>query len=63
MIASHLVLASFIAAASASLHAEAAIFATLLKRQEPGTPAYDCHDNCGTLEPKAKAQSHPILIY
>jgi hypothetical protein len=20
---------------------------TLLKRQEPGTPAYDCHLNCG----------------
>ncbi|SPO06367.1 uncharacterized protein DNG_09056 [Cephalotrichum gorgonifer] len=23
------------------------VFAALLKRQEPGTPAYNCHDNCG----------------
>ena len=23
------------------------VFAVLLKRQEPGTPAYNCHDNCG----------------
>ncbi|KAI0382022.1 hypothetical protein F5Y04DRAFT_56133 [Hypomontagnella monticulosa] len=26
---------------------ELQFFSRLLKRQEPGTPAYNCHDNCG----------------
>ncbi|KAI1407863.1 hypothetical protein F5Y13DRAFT_205664 [Hypoxylon sp. FL1857] len=26
---------------------ELQLFARLLKRQEPGSPAYNCHDNCG----------------
>ncbi|KAI1495935.1 hypothetical protein F5X99DRAFT_401914 [Biscogniauxia marginata] len=26
---------------------ELQLFSRLLKRQEPGTPAYNCHDNCG----------------
>jgi hypothetical protein len=29
------------------LQAEEDIFAALLKRQAPGTPSYNCHDNCG----------------
>lgn len=48
MLSSQFLLASFIAAASASnLGTEDTLFASLLKRQEPGTPAYNCHDNCG----------------
>lgn len=26
---------------------ELQLFSRLLKRQEPGSPAYNCHDNCG----------------
>jgi hypothetical protein len=52
MIASRLILTGFIAAASAALHSEASVFATLLKRQQPGTPSYNCHDNCGTSPSK-----------
>ncbi|KAF1846055.1 uncharacterized protein K460DRAFT_283144 [Cucurbitaria berberidis CBS 394.84] len=49
MVATSALLAGFIAAASASvLHPEDVVFAKLLKRQEPGTPAFNCHDNCGT---------------
>ena len=49
MVAYRFVLAGFVAAASASAFpAEEELFKSLLKRQEPGTPAYDCHDNCGT---------------
>jgi hypothetical protein len=33
-------------------------FAILLKRQAPGTPAYDCHDNCGMFP----ASTLPLLI-
>jgi hypothetical protein len=29
------------------------VFTTLLKRQEPGTPEYNCHDNCGKKRPPA----------
>ena len=35
-------------AASAST-TELQLFSRLLKRQEPGTPEYNCHDNCGKL--------------
>jgi hypothetical protein len=47
MVATQFLLASFIAAASATnlIAREDAYFASLLKRQEPGTPAYNCHDN------------------
>lgn len=47
MVASQSLIAVFAAAASASHLAarEDAYFASLLKRQEPGTPAYECHDN------------------
>ncbi|CAO2649196.1 Nn.00g101450.m01.CDS01 [Neocucurbitaria sp. VM-36] len=50
MIATQLLLAGFIAAASATaLASEEVIFAKLLKRQEPGTPAYACHDACTAI--------------
>lgn len=47
MVAAHLLVASVIAAASATRIGarEDAYFTSLLKRQEPGTPAYNCHDN------------------
>ncbi|KAF3039993.1 hypothetical protein E8E11_006628 [Didymella keratinophila] len=50
MVAAHFLVASLVAAASATdlLVREDAYFASLLKRQEPGTPAYNCHDNCGS---------------
>ncbi|KAF2255282.1 hypothetical protein BU26DRAFT_600816 [Trematosphaeria pertusa] len=48
MVASRFIAIAFITAASASLVAESDVFTALLKRQEPGTPAYNCHDNCGT---------------
>lgn len=56
MVASRLLLVAFVASASASaIDAEAHMFAALLKRQEPGTPAYNCHDNCGTAITVSKA--------
>lgn len=47
MVAAQFFVASLIAAAGATglLAREDAYFASLLKRQEPGTPAYNCHDN------------------
>ncbi|KAJ4333362.1 hypothetical protein N0V87_007653 [Didymella glomerata] len=50
MVATQLLITSLIAAASATglVAREDAYFASLLKRQEPGTPAYNCHDNCGS---------------
>ena len=36
-------------AASASTD-ELQLFSRLLKRQEPGTPEYNCHDNCGKTD-------------
>ena len=48
-------IASFIALSSASLTPEDHLFSALLKRQEPGTPSYDCHDNCGTAITVSKA--------
>ncbi|PSN65458.1 hypothetical protein BS50DRAFT_575463 [Corynespora cassiicola Philippines] len=49
MVASRIALAGFVAVASAStIMSESDMFATLLKRQQPGTPSYNCHDNCGT---------------
>ncbi|KAH8726230.1 hypothetical protein GQ44DRAFT_705971 [Phaeosphaeriaceae sp. PMI808] len=35
-------------ASATTLHADDEVFAALLKRQAPGTPSYNCHDNCGT---------------
>ncbi|KAJ4300941.1 hypothetical protein N0V90_003030 [Kalmusia sp. IMI 367209] len=55
MFTQRIVLAGFIAAASASLIAEDHFYATLLKRQDPGTPEYNCHDNCGTAITVSKA--------
>ncbi|KAI1780099.1 hypothetical protein F4818DRAFT_401777 [Hypoxylon cercidicola] len=41
-------LGAIVAATMVSASAdELQLFARLLKRQEPGTPAYNCHDNCG----------------
>ncbi|KAI4868597.1 hypothetical protein F4820DRAFT_409854 [Hypoxylon rubiginosum] len=41
-------LGAIVAATAVSASAdELQLFARLLKRQEPGTPAYNCHDNCG----------------
>jgi hypothetical protein len=52
MVAFKALIAAFVAAAGASsLQAEDAVFAALLKRQAPGTPSYNCHDNCGTFVP------------
>ncbi|KAH7348229.1 hypothetical protein BKA66DRAFT_447332 [Pyrenochaeta sp. MPI-SDFR-AT-0127] len=49
MVASKFLIAAFVATASASaLNAEEDLFASLLKRQEPGSASYNCHDNCGT---------------
>ncbi|KZM20959.1 hypothetical protein ST47_g7891 [Ascochyta rabiei] len=50
MVASQILVAVFVAAASATslVGREDVSFASLLKRQEPGTPAYNCHDNCGS---------------
>lgn len=47
MVATQFLVAGLVAAASASslVAREDAYFTALLKRQEPGTPAYDCHDN------------------
>lgn len=47
MVAVQLFVAGLIAAASATnlVAREDTYFASLLKRQEPGTPAYNCHDN------------------
>jgi hypothetical protein len=47
MLTSSLVL-GFIALASATTQQDS-LFAALLKRQEPGTPAYACHEACGTF--------------
>jgi hypothetical protein len=52
MFASKISIAGFIAFASAtSLHPSDDVFTALLKRQAPGTPSYNCHDNCGTYQP------------
>ncbi|KAJ4347476.1 hypothetical protein N0V95_005397 [Ascochyta clinopodiicola] len=50
MIAPQIFIAAYVAAASATslVAREDAYLASLLKRQEPGTPAYNCHDNCGS---------------
>ncbi|KAH7132272.1 hypothetical protein B0J11DRAFT_221983 [Dendryphion nanum] len=50
MVASRTLFAGLAAAACVSASAlanEDAYFSALLKRQEPGTPAFNCHDNCG----------------
>jgi hypothetical protein len=49
MLASNIVIASFVALASATSPVPSdEVFAALLKRQAPGSPSYNCHDNCGT---------------
>lgn len=49
MVAKQFIVAALVAAVSANAVAsEDAFFSTLLKRQEPGTPAYNCHDVCGS---------------
>ncbi|OAL06857.1 hypothetical protein IQ06DRAFT_322011 [Phaeosphaeriaceae sp. SRC1lsM3a] len=48
MLAINLLLTCLVAAASASSHLDDTYFASLLKRQAPGTPSYNCHDNCGS---------------
>ncbi|KAF2441072.1 hypothetical protein P171DRAFT_475517 [Karstenula rhodostoma CBS 690.94] len=55
MFTSHLILTSCLAFTTAALTAPDPLFATLLKRQAPGSPAYACHDNCGTAITVAKA--------
>jgi hypothetical protein len=47
MLVSNFLVAGLITLASASVHPEDVKFAALLKRQAPGTPSYNCHDNCG----------------
>ncbi|KAJ4344671.1 uncharacterized protein N0V89_012415 [Didymosphaeria variabile] len=55
MFTSRIVIAGFIAASTASIITEEQHFATLLKRQAPGSPEYACHDNCGTAITVSKA--------
>lgn len=47
MVAAEFFLASLITAASANslVAREDAYFASILKRQEPGTPAHNCHNH------------------
>ncbi|RYP39991.1 hypothetical protein DL767_001925 [Monosporascus sp. MG133] len=48
MITLHWALGAIIVASIASASTdELQLISRLLKRQEPGTPAYNCHDNCG----------------
>ncbi|KAF2113144.1 hypothetical protein BDV96DRAFT_633785 [Lophiotrema nucula] len=56
MVASHFVCVGLaaITCVAASFNEEH-VFAALLKRQEPGTPSYNCHDNCGTAITISKA--------
>ena len=35
------------AVTAATADADLKVFASLLKRQAPGSPEYNCHDNCG----------------
>lgn len=48
MVATRFIILAAVASVSASL-TEEKLFASLLKRQDPGTPEYNCHDNCGML--------------
>ncbi|KAF1965004.1 hypothetical protein BU23DRAFT_36984 [Bimuria novae-zelandiae CBS 107.79] len=50
-----ILLAGSVALTMASLTVGDTFFTTLLKRQEPGTPAFNCHDNCGTAISVSKA--------
>ncbi|KAL5391430.1 hypothetical protein DPSP01_001298 [Paraphaeosphaeria sporulosa] len=56
MVTSCLLLAYFLALTTASFTPDA-FFATLLKRQAPGSPEFACHDNCGTAITVSKASS------
>ncbi|KAI1448091.1 hypothetical protein F5Y02DRAFT_334354 [Annulohypoxylon stygium] len=48
MVATRWTLAAVLAATAVSASTDELQFiARLLKRQDPGTPAYNCHDNCG----------------
>ncbi|ORY55476.1 uncharacterized protein BCR38DRAFT_124869 [Pseudomassariella vexata] len=48
MVAVQFLLGAALAAARVSASTDQLqLFSRLLKRQEPGTPAYDCHNNCG----------------
>ncbi|KAI1107859.1 hypothetical protein F4804DRAFT_328887 [Jackrogersella minutella] len=48
MVAAHWTLGAILAATAVSASAdELQLFSHLLKRQEPGSAAYNCHDNCG----------------
>ncbi|KAF1950747.1 hypothetical protein CC80DRAFT_598005 [Byssothecium circinans] len=58
MKASTVIFASFLAAASASSMSEHEAFFNLLKRQEPGSPAYNCHNNCGTAITISKSDAN-----
>lgn len=58
MKASQFLLLGFCTAATATaVSSEDSLFASLLKRQEPGTPAYNCHDNCGAAITQSKQPS------
>lgn len=47
MLVTKLLFTGMIAGITVASGTEDHLFAALLKRQEPGTPAYNCHDNCG----------------
>ena len=46
-----LIVAFTAASISASAGGSDEFLGVLLKRQTPGTPAYNCHDNCGGHSP------------
>ena len=65
MIALRWTLGAIVAASAASASTnELQLFSRLLKRQEPGTPEYNCHDNCGkhalprTIHPRQQYPTH-----
>ncbi|PVI05622.1 hypothetical protein DM02DRAFT_610604 [Periconia macrospinosa] len=54
MVATRFIILAIASLVSATLPEEH-YFASLLKRQEPGSPAYNCHDNCGSAITLSKA--------
>ncbi|CBX90359.1 predicted protein [Plenodomus lingam JN3] len=51
------------AATSTAAFSDDSLFASLLKRQEPGSAAYNCHDNCALSQSKlpSPCTSSPFL--
>jgi hypothetical protein len=47
--------AAVASAVAATADADLQLFSRLLKRQAPGSPEYNCHDNCGQAIIQARA--------